>query len=213
MSQIVLVKVCGLCREEDVDLAVELGAHWVGFNFAPESPRYLPKQRALRLRNRLDDKTRCVAVSMHYDADWVKWALEELGADLIQVHGEESARAVSEIGCRAVRVFLGPPGPQGLTNLGTPGLVLVDRPPQPGQIPGGTGSSWSYDGLTQLAFSVPWLVAGGIRPNSVREVLAKTGASGIDVASGVEREPGVKDARLLRQLMEEVESYARGRSV
>jgi phosphoribosylanthranilate isomerase len=213
VSRLPLVKICGVCREKDVDLAVSLGVDFVGFNFARESPRYVTKLQALRLRRRVSGKTRLVAVFIDYEPDWARWVFGELGADFLQVHGPSGVRAVAEWGPRAVRVFLGPPTPEELLRLGSPGFVVVDRPPLPREIPGGNGQVWAYPRFEGIRLRVPWLVAGGVRPENVRQVLAQSGADGVDVASGVELQPGVKDPQRLRQLLEEVQNYARTSAV
>lgn len=202
------IKVCGITREQDIDQAVDLGVDWIGLNFVPESPRYVSRRKALSLRERITGKTRCVAVTLHCDREWLEWALGELRVDFVQVHAPVGSDVLEELGPRAVRVFHRRPTTEEVRGLGRPAFVLIDAPRRRHVLPGGTGTSWAYGRLAGLELPVPWLVAGGIRPDNVRSALERSGASGVDVASGIERVPGIKDPELMRRLVQEVRDLA-----
>ncbi len=225
MTEGVLVKVCGITRPEDAALAVELGADLLGVNFHPPSPRSLDPSRDLsRLREIADAASGAtlVGVFVRLPPDEVEDVAAAVGLDLVQLHGDQGPEAAARFGARAVKVFrrAEPPSPADLARYPEAWGFLFDTPPRPrrsgdGPDPyGGTGESWDHGALRGLlstssregdpAGGRPVLVAGGIRPGTVRAALEASGARGIDVASGVESAPGIKDRELMTRLFEEV---------
>lgn len=224
MSARPLIKVCGVTRPEDAALAAALGADLLGLNFHPPSPRYLDPARDLpRLREIAAAAGRATLVGVFVDRPPAE--VEEIaaaaGLDLVQLHGNEGPEVAARFGARAVKVFrrAAPPPPEELARYPEAWGFLFDAPPRPGRsfggaVPdepyGGTGESWDHGVLRALtsegkaAGGRPVLVAGGIRPGTARAALAASGARGIDVCSGVESAPGVKDPELMTRLFEEV---------
>jgi phosphoribosylanthranilate isomerase len=223
-----LIKVCGVTRPEDAALAVRLGADLLGLNFHPPSPRYLDPGRDLsRLREiaAAAAGATLVGVFVNRPPAEVEDAAAAVGLDLVQLHGDEGPEDAARFGARAVKVFrrAAPPAPEELARYPAAWGFLFDAPPRPrpaapdargAPVPadpyGGTGESWDHGVLRALtseggaAAGRPVLIAGGIRPGTARAALAASGAAGIDVCSGVESAPGVKDAELMTRLFEEV---------
>jgi phosphoribosylanthranilate isomerase len=217
-----LVKVCGVTRPEDAALAVELGADLVGLNFHPPSPRYLdPARDARRIREiaaAVGGRALLVGVFVDLPAERVEAIAASAGLDLVQLHGDEGPEVAARFGRLAIRVFRGASIDRArmaaeIALYPHAWGFLFDAPRRAGSGDrpdpyGGTGESWDHGAVRNLigtgALGRPVLVAGGIRPGNARAALAASGARGIDVCSGVESAPGVKDADCMRRLFEEV---------
>lgn len=213
-----LVKICGVTRPSDVTAAVELGVDLLGLNFYPPSPRYVDGgvARALaRLARKAAERrgTPVAVVGVFVDADPAE--IHRLdGAvefDLIQFHGQETAADLLPFGARAIRVFRrrSPPDPGELAAYRDVSAFLFDVPHT--TVPGGTGETWDYRLLAAVETSKPLFVAGGIRPDNARRALRESGATGLDVCSGVESAPGIKDHDLMTRLFEEVRPHGESR--
>lgn len=197
------VKICGVTRLADAELAVELGADLVGLNFWPRSPRYVEPAAARRLADAVRGRARVVGVFVDAPDAEVRSIARRVGLDLVQFHGDEAPERIAAWGERAIKVFrlAGPPAAAELEAFGDAGIFLFDvRHPDYG----GTGESWDYGCLAKLAIGKPYLVAGGIGWRNARSALAASGARGIDVCSGVESAPGIKDGERMQRLFSEV---------
>jgi phosphoribosylanthranilate isomerase len=216
-----LVKICGLTRPEDVALAVELGAWAVGFVFAP-SPRRVTGDVARRLvfvaretaaRGPLLHGPLMVGVFGDSPAETIVDMAAAVGLDAVQLHGSQpDAAAVRDalgdrglpvLVIRAIPVSAGTASVADLRKAVAASwegadLILFDTRAE-GRW-GGTGMTFSWGPVREAAGHSPYLVAGGIGPHNVREALDVSGAWGVDVSSGVERSPGIKDEALLRAL-------------
>lgn len=200
------VKICGVTSAEDALAAAAAGADLLGLNFYPPSPRALDAARARAIA----DAVRAAApgvllVGVFADRPprEVEAIDQAVGLDLLQFSGDEPAAAVRPHASRAVKAFrtAGPPPEEALSLYPELFGVLVDA--RHGSLYGGTGNAWDFASVAPLAAERRVLVAGGIRPGNVAAAIA-SGAWGIDVCSGVESAPGVKDPRLLARLFEEV---------
>jgi phosphoribosylanthranilate isomerase len=201
------VKICGVTRVADALEAARLGAAWIGLNFAPESPRRIDVATAAEIAAAVRagfPAVGLVGVFVNEPAGRVLDLLDRLGLDLAQLHGEEPEADHRALGRRAVRVFRGVPERSTIESAGEPALFLVDA--AGGRRRGGTGTAWSYAALAGLRFPAPVLIAGGIDPGNAARALAGSGADGVDVASGVESAPGIKDPEKMAALMREVAS-------
>lgn len=202
MSHLPCVKICGVTRVADALLAVELGAAMIGLNFYAASPRRVATDRAREIAREVGERALRVGVFVGATLDEVRRTMEAVELDLAQLHGDEPDGAVRELGARAVKVFRGGAAAVDFAPFPQAWGFLVDSADRLRY--GGTGETWSWERLPRPSGGRPVLVAGGIAPGNARAALAATGADGIDVASGVESAPGVKDAALLRRLFEEV---------
>lgn len=206
MHRDIRVKMCGLTRADDVSAAVDAGAAYIGLNFFERSPRYLSIEamRAIALTIPVG----VAKVALVVDADDA--ALDALTAgvplDMLQLHGHESPARVADIKARyglPVMKVLGIAGADDLAQIDAQSAVadqlLVDaKPPKGATRPGGNAVAFDWGLIAGRRWSVPWMLAGGLTPDNVAEAVRATGARQVDVASGIESAPGVKDADLMR---------------
>ncbi|AZM90319.1 MULTISPECIES: phosphoribosylanthranilate isomerase [Streptomyces] len=192
----VFVKICGLKTPRDVDVAVEAGADAVGFVFAPGSPRTVDAALARELAARVPDGVLTVGVFRGQPVEEVRRLADESGVRGVQLHGDEPAdhyahlRAPGRTLLRATAEHVARCGEYGED------LLLIDAPDP------GSGKPWNWGSAQFTAPEGRWLLAGGLGPANVREAVAATGAWGVDVSSGVERERGVKSPELIRAFIE-----------
>lgn len=200
------VKICGLKTRDTMMAACDAGAAYLGFNFVERSKRFvdIPTARALAL----DVPIGVAKVALTLDAtDAELDAINEaVPLDILQLHGEEPPERVAEVKERyglPVMKAVGIADADDLKALDDFAQVadqlLVDtKPPKDGDLPGGTGLTFDWRLIANRRWPVPWMLAGGLTPDNVAEAIALTGARQIDVASGVESAPGVKDPDLIR---------------
>ncbi len=193
------VKICGITREDDALLAVALGADALGFVFAP-SPRQVAVDRARDIARRLPPDVLTVGVFRDQLPDRVVDIVQRAGLGAAQLHGFETAEQTREVSSRVPLVIKAfPAGHPGLTDLGSYGadVVLVDS--------SAPGSGQVFD--WRLAEDAPRsgyrvLLAGGLTPLNVADAITRVRPWGVDVSTGVEAEPGVKDAVKLREFID-----------
>ncbi len=198
-----LIKVCGFTNPEQASQAVASGVDLVGLNFWPGSPRWVSPELGREIAARVAGRARVVGVFVGQAQDEVAAIDAAVGLDLLQFHGDEAAAELAPWGRRAIKVVrVGAAPPAGLVREydGAWGFLFDVRHPDFG----GTGESWDYGMLAGLNLGRPFLVAGGVRPDTARAALAASGATGVDVCSGVESAPGLKDAGLIARLVKEV---------
>ena len=194
------VKVCGLTRPDDVAIAVSLGASHVGFNCSRRSPRRADLSRAEDLARRAGEATR-VGVFVDEPPGEVDRAIEALGLQLLQFHRELRASDFGH-GVPVVAVARVSEGGARLPDaalLSRCRALLFDTADP--ESPGGTGRPFDWSAIGALALPVPLWLAGGLRPDNVAEAIARTRPELVDVASGVESSPGVKDPAKLEAFL------------
>jgi len=198
------VKICGVTRPEDAELAAELGADFVGLNFYSESPRLLGPSAAAEVADAVRGKCGLVGV-------FVNVALSEIGEieaivalELLQFHGDERPDELEPVAERSIKALRFDGTPDAAELNAYPGVWgflvesrLVSRY-------GGAGKGWDYRGAANLPRKKPLLLAGGLRPDNVREAIAVSGAWGVDVCSGVEAAPGRKDPEKMKRFFDQV---------
>lgn len=197
----VLIKICGLNSPEMLDAALEAGADAVGFVFFPPSPRHLGFEAARALGVRVRGRALKVALAVNADDDWLAAAIGALQPDLLQLHGKETPERVAVVRTRfglpvikalpiAVRADLAPIRHYA----GVADRLLFDaRAPHAATRPGGLGRSFDWRLLQGVDRGVPFMLSGGLDAGNVAEALRITNAPAVDVSSGVECAPGVKD--------------------
>ena len=199
------VKICGLTTADSVDASVAAGADMIGLNFFPKSPRYAAPDTARGLAARVPERVLTVGLFVDPSDDELADMLAHVPLDVIQLHGhEEPARAahVRDQFGKVVMKVIGVSTTEDLASAsrykGAADRLLLDaKPPKGADRPGGNAMSFDWGLLAGWQAPLPWLLAGGLRPDNVAEAIAATGAPGVDVASGVESAPGVKDAALI----------------
>jgi phosphoribosylanthranilate isomerase len=201
-----LVKICGLSTPETLDVALEEGANMVGFVFFAPSPRNISIETARALSARVKGRARKVALTVDADDALLTNIIEVLHPDLLQLHGKETPARVSAIhqrfGLRAMKV-LPIESKADLTAIplytSVADRLLFDaRPPRDATRPGGLGRPFDWHLLEDLNLSIPFMLSGGLHAHNVAEALRITRAPGVDVSSGVESAPGVKDPEKIR---------------
>lgn len=195
----VRVKICGITTEPGMDAAVAAGADWVGLNFFPASPRHVTPRRAAELAARPGVPTLVGLFVKPQDAE-IAAVLAEVKLDILQVY-VEAARA-AEIRARFARPVWRAVGVSTAEDLprepgGVDGFVIEAKAPPGATRPGGNAVTFDWSILAGWHAPAPWLLAGGLDPQNVAAAIRATGATAVDVASGVEREKGVKDPALV----------------
>lgn len=199
------VKICGITTVEDARSALEAGADLLGLNFYPPSPRAIGPERAMAIRDAIGDDGQLVGVFVNHPPAEMAELVETVGLDLVQFHGDEPWAWVEPFAERAIRALRFDRAPEASELEPWVGVWawLFDTPST--RLWGGSGQSWDHGSVAEVARRHPSFVAGGIGPDNVREIVgAVPDLYGLDVCSGVESSPGVKDRALLRRLFEEI---------
>ena len=196
-----IVKICGLSTPETLDAALDAGADMGGFVFFPPSPRHLRFDVARALGQRVRGRAQKVALTVDADPAFLQSIVEALGPDILQLHGAESVAQITAIRrkfglpvMKAVPIAV----KEDLARIGTYATVadrlLFDaRAPRAATRPGGLGNAFDWHLLKNVRSGVPFMLSGGLDATNIVDALRITRATGIDVSSGVERDPGVKD--------------------
>ena len=209
------VKICGLSQPEHVRAAAQAGATYVGFVFFPKSPRNVTLEQARALAVDTPVGVAKVALVVNADDTMLDALTAQVPLDMLQLHGSETPQRVSEVKARyglPVMKAVGVAGAEDLAALDTYSAVadqlLVDaKPPKGGALPGGNGLAFDWELLRGRKYwTVPWMLAGGLTPDNVSEALRLTGARQVDVSSGVESAPGVKDPELIKSFVTSAKS-------
>ena len=209
-----LAKICGLTTPEAVGAALQGGAAYLGFVFFPNSPRNLGVPAAAELAAPARGRTKVVALLVDPSADLVDDVVRVLRPDMLQLHGRETPERVAALrdthglpvikalGVRQGTDLDAAPAYDGVADH----LMLDAKPPEDADRPGGHGGSFDWSILQGRTFSRPWFLAGGLTPANVADAVRVTGAPMVDVSSGVESAPGVKDAALIAAFLGAVRS-------
>ncbi|MEP1585428.1 MAG: phosphoribosylanthranilate isomerase [Tateyamaria sp.] len=202
----VSVKICGLSRPEDVSAAAEAGAAYVGLVFFEKSPRHVSLNVARALALEVPVGIAKVALVVNADDAALDALTATVPIDVLQLHGAETPQRVADVKARyglPVMKAVGVADASDLPTLdsyaGVADQLLVDaKPPKGADLPGGNGLAFDWRLIAGRRWPVPWMLAGGLTPDNVAEAIRLTGAAQVDVSSGVESAPGVKDAELIR---------------
>jgi phosphoribosylanthranilate isomerase len=198
----VRVKICGLTRPEDMHAAIRAGAAYVGLNFFPKSPRSVTPAAAADLAKDVPTGVTKVSLTVNASADDLDAIVSAVPLDMLQLHGDESPEYVSVLRARyglPIMKVVGLASEQDLPRLDlytdVADMILIDaKPPKGAALPGGNGVAFDWRLIAGRNWSTPWMLAGGLTPDNVAEAIRLTGATQVDVASGVEAAPGLKDA-------------------
>ena len=200
-----LVKICGITRQQDADAAVAEGAGAIGFVFWPRSPRCIDREAARRIVDTLPALVTSVGVFVNQPVDEVNAIAREVGLGAVQLHGDETPEYVERIERPVLKSVVVGSGPSGSSAAAVAAdgwplnvrlLLDVHDPVQRG----GTGQVIDWDLSAAIAARRPVLLAGGLRPDNVGAAIRRVQPFGIDVSSGVESGPGIKDHERLRAL-------------
>jgi len=197
----VRVKICGLRTLADVAAVAASGAAYAGFNFFPASPRYLTLAEARRLALAAPPGLAKVALTVDADDATLDALIEAMPLDMLQLHGHETPDRVAALRTRyglPVMKVIGVRDEGDLAALFDYATVadqlMIDaKPPKGAVLPGGNGLPFDWRLVAQRRWLRPWMLAGGLTADNVAEAVRLTNARQVDVASGVESAPGMKD--------------------
>ena len=196
-----LVKICGLTRLQDAELAAALGARALGFVFWPQSPRAVTAPVAKAIAERIDKDVMKVGVFVNEDIDRVREIVDEVGLDFAQLHGDETPDYCQQLGRKVIKaVGMRTNGDAAFASFGSDVLLLVDAHDPAAR--GGTGRTVDWDAARAIAAERPLILAGGLNAANVRLAIRSVRPYGVDVSSGVESAPGIKDPSKLRTFFE-----------
>ncbi|MCJ2095521.1 phosphoribosylanthranilate isomerase [Methylobacterium sp. J-072] len=195
------VKICGLSTPETLEAALKAGADWIGFVHFPRSPRHVDFAGASRLSAQASGRAERVVLLVDPDDALVRAAVEAVVPDLIQLHGRESPERVAAIRAlagRPVMKAIGVATRADLEPIAAYGAVadriLLDaKPPAGAALPGGNGHRFDWAILAEADLPAGTMLSGGLDAGNVRNALTRTGLRAVDVSSGVESAPGLKD--------------------
>ena len=204
------VKICGLSDADTIDAALRAGAHEIGLVHFAKSPRHLSVEAMQVLRTHVGDRARVTIVTVDPDDTLVARLRDEVRPDTIQLHGRETPERVAEIRALSGLAVMKAIGVSSAADLAAipayravADRILLDaRAPKGAELPGGNGVSFDWNLLAVLGPCPDIVLSGGLNPGNVAEAVRTMDPLGIDVSSGVESAPGVKDAARIQALFD-----------
>ncbi|TWB54550.1 phosphoribosylanthranilate isomerase [Nitrospirillum viridazoti] len=208
----VKAKICGINHPEALKAAVEGGARYIGLVFFAKSPRNVSLPLAAELARMVPTGVRTVGLFVDPTDEFIDQALAQVPLDLIQLHGEETPERVAAIRAahrlpvmKALKVETAADLDAASAYEPVADILLFDaKPPKGAILPGGNGVSFDWTLLTGRQWAKPWMLSGGLAPDTVAEAIRISGAEAVDVSSGVEDRPGHKDPALIRAFLDAV---------
>lgn len=208
------VKICGLTTPEALRTALDNSADHVGFIFFAKSPRHIAPEDAARLRAAARGRAKAVAVSVNADDATLDTIVSVMEPDMLQLHGSESPERVAAVktrfGLPVMKAFA--VRDAGDLEAIQPYRGIADRflfdakPPAGAEVPGGNGVAFDWTLLSALDGDVDYMLSGGLNADNIGTALGQTGARAIDISSGVERAPGIKDTGLINAFFRAVKA-------
>ena len=201
------VKICGLSTPETMDAALDAGADFVGLMFFAKSPRNVTLRQAAELAERARGRATVVTVTVSADDALLMSIAENVRPDLIQAHGDETPERITEMArmtgigvYKVLKVRTAEHAAKAKAFVTSRFIMFDAMPPEGAVLPGGNGLAFDWAILRDAAR--PYMLAGGLSPENVAEAIRVTGAPMVDVSSGVESAPGIKDSSLIRKFIE-----------
>ena len=212
-----LIKICGLSTPQTVQAALDKGADMIGFIFFPKSPRNVSLEQAAMLRKPAIGRAAAVAVTVDTDDKALGEIVAAMSPDMLQLHGHESAERVRQVKARfglpvmkAISIRERADLTQIAAYRGVADKFLLDaKAPKGAELPGGNGISFDWTLLSALDPDLDYMLSGGLSAGNVAVALRITHAPGLDVSSGVESAPGIKDIGLIDGFFAAVKAAAK----
>lgn len=209
-----IIKICGLSTTETMNAAINAGADWVGLVSFEPSPRHVKVEKARILAGHARGRAKIVSLSVNADDGLLDAIVETVKPDILQFHGKESPGRVRQVKGRfhlPVMKAVGVSRVKDLENimpyLGIADHILLDaKPPKDAILPGGNGAAFDWDILQNLPEDVSFMLSGGLNAENVHEAIERVKPFGVDVSSGVESTPGVKDTLMVQRFVAEAHS-------
>lgn len=203
----VAVKICGLTNYDDALFAMQCGADYLGFVLVPETPRYVAPVQIRKIISKLPKSVKTVGVFMNQPADRVMQSLDETGLNIAQLHGEEEPEEIEQIGRERVWKVVMVSTAQVMEGVvRCPADMLLADSIVKGRR-GGTGVVCDWSLAAGLSAQRRIMLAGGLNPDNVAEAVRRVKPFGVDVSSGVEKAPGVKDHGKIRAFIERARAF------
>ncbi|PHR20877.1 MAG: phosphoribosylanthranilate isomerase [Sphingopyxis sp.] len=210
------IKICGLSTETAIDAAIESGATHIGLVHFEKSPRHVSLERAAQLRAHAGDRIRTVLLLVNADPKLTGKAIGDIKPDVVQFHGSETPEWVKLVRAKSeleIWKAVGVRNRAGLAKsgryVGAVDRLLFDAPAR--ALPGGTGTSFDWSLLAGHQHEVDWGLAGGLDPDNVQDALTATSPPLVDVSSGVESAPGVKQVDRIAAFCQAVQEFDEAR--
>jgi phosphoribosylanthranilate isomerase len=205
----IAVKICGLRDQTNIDAAAAAGARYIGFVFFEKSPRAVTFEQAAALAVAAPVGLAKVGLVVNPDDAFLTDLLNVVPLDMIQLHGSETPARVAEVRqkfglpiMKAVGVADASDLAQLVAYEAVADQILLDaKPPRDATLPGGNGHTFDWGLIAGRLWTKPWMLAGGLTVDNVGTAIARTGVKQIDLSSGVESAPGVKDPALIAQFV------------
>jgi phosphoribosylanthranilate isomerase len=211
-------KICGLSTSETMAAALDAGADYVGLVLFPKSPRNVDFERAEALAHQARGRAGVVALAVNPGPALLSVIALDIRPDVVQLHGQESPadvvfvrESLHEAGLQTCKIWKAIPvetardAALALDYASVVDLILFDaKAPKGAALPGGNGHVFDWSLLNEIKGRMPFMLSGGLNPDNVAEAIARTGAGGVDVSSGVESAPGIKDPEMIRRFLRAV---------
>ena len=210
----IAVKICGITSLEAVDAAIASGAVYGGLVFHPKSPRFVALDQARMLADRMRGRLKIVALVADMDDAQLKAMIDAVRPDFLQLHGNESVARTAQVraafGLPVIKALPvaeaadldAAPAYEAVADM----LMFDARPPKGAERAGGHGAAFDWQLLAGRSFNKPWFLAGGLNPENVARAIALSDTKLVDVSSGVESAPGVKDTARIAQFINATKS-------
>ncbi|RFC63034.1 phosphoribosylanthranilate isomerase [Fulvimarina endophytica] len=207
------VKICGLSTFEAIDAAIARGASHLGFVFFEKSPRHVDLAEMAELVDYVQGRAQTVAVTVDPSDDLLARLAGDVGVDWLQLHGSETERRVAEAKAKTGLKVMKALPIAGIDDLDriepyrsvTDAILLDSKRPQGSNLPGGNGLSFDWRLLTALDRDVPFMLSGGLDSDNVEEAVRIARPAGLDISSGVESAPGIKDIGRINRFFDALE--------
>lgn len=208
------IKICGLSTAPSIDAVISHGASHVGFIFFAKSPRNVTPAQAGELKKTVQGRAKTVSVTVDADDVFLDEIVAALSPDIIQLHGKETPERVLEVKSRYQRPVMKAFSISEATDFdkiapfkGVADRFLFDaKPPKGSELPGGNGVSFDWRLLAALDRDLDYMLSGGLNAANIGDALRLSNPPGIDISSGVESAPGIKDAALIEEFFKAVRS-------
>ncbi len=218
MARDIRVKICGLCRPQHVAAAVAAGAGYLGFVFYARSPRNVSPDAARILALEVPPGVARVGLVVDASDAEISAILDTVPLDMLQLHGRESPARVAAVKARFGLPVMKAVGLRDVSDLAAlddharvADQLLVDaKPPAGAALPGGNALAFDWNLIANRRWTCPWMLAGGLAPENVADAIRLTGARQVDVSSGVETAPGMKDEGLIRAFIAAAQGAEQG---
>jgi phosphoribosylanthranilate isomerase len=197
-----LVKICGVTRVEDALLAVELGASAIGFIFWPSSPRYIPPSRAAEIAAVLPPRVATIGVFVDQTRNFVWNAAEQVGLTALQLHGSETVAFAAALPRPVIKAVPVTPEFSLEAVMEIPRTITVLLDAHDPLRRGGTGKTIDWSVAAAVAWRRQVFLSGGLHAGNIREAIARVNPHAVDLSSGVESSPGIKDPVKLKALFD-----------